>query len=59
MLLVIALWASAAWLAFGALSSVALINKEREPLTAGTAIIVLISSGLIITALITAAIHLA
>lgn len=58
MILQIVLWASAAWLAFGALGSIALIGKERKPTTAGVAIVVVVTTGIIVAALIAAALQL-
>lgn len=59
MILIIALWAGAAWLAFGALTSVLIIGKPREPMTPGVAVSVVILAGLMCAAMITAAIQLA
>ncbi|WP_282847185.1 hypothetical protein [Microbacterium oxydans] len=59
MLLQIALWASAAWLAFGAFATIGSIGKTRKPTTSGVAITVVIISTIMIGAIVTAAISLA
>lgn len=58
MLLVIVLWVSAAWLTFGALACISMIGKERKPLTSGVAITTVITSAVIVAALVSAAIIL-
>lgn len=58
-LLICALWVSAAWMTFGALVSIAQIGKERKPLDHGTAVIVVIVTAGMVTAMIAAALVIA
>ncbi|RBO73477.1 hypothetical protein [Microbacterium sp. H6] len=57
MLLQIALWVAAVWMAFSALAVISQIGKPRAPITPGTAIFSLIVTVLIIVTLIAAALQ--
>lgn len=59
MILIIGLWIVAGWMTFGALASIAQVDKARNPLTAGTAVGVVIVTGLIVALLVSSAVALA
>ncbi len=45
-------WTLAAWLAVGALGSVALVGKPRKPIDPGTAMLTVIVNGLLIAGVV-------
>lgn len=58
-LLVVLLWVGAAWLAFGGLASIAIVNEPRKPLGSGQAVVVVIAAAFISGTMIAAAFALA
>ena len=58
-MLVVLLWVSAAVLTFGALASIGMIGKPREPITPAVAVFTIILNVVIITTIVLAALNLA
>lgn len=53
------LYAVAAWLTFGGLSTISTVGKPRQPVSSGTATVTVVITAVIVTGLVLAALRVA